>query len=61
MNTAYQEDLKAGKSFKIPVDIHREIKIESAHAEVEMTELFCAAWELYKSANPQPWRSEEAA
>jgi len=44
---------------RIPFEVHREIRIESAHAGLGIGELITAAWEAYKVANPQPWRRGE--
>ena len=43
-------------SLKIPVHVHREVKIEAAHSGKDMSDLIAAAWELYKEAVPSPWR-----
>lgn len=43
-------------SIAIEEVVAREFRIESAHTGYLMYELIRESWEMYKKANPQPWR-----
>lgn len=44
-------------SLPIPEKVVKELRIEKAHAEKNIAAIVAEAWDLYKEANPAPWRT----
>jgi hypothetical protein len=58
MSPATDAENTKSQLVRIPPQMHREVKIEGVHLDLDIGQVLAKAWELWKKKKPQPWRPE---